>query len=115
MGRDDRLILGPKDLDVCESLGETDEQKEELQSVFETAWKPWGQGISVQELSDAYTAASYFYAVAKDKKRRARSDDGTIYGEQTINAQLVEDYMEGLVKALDKALMVALSLARHGG
>lgn len=109
------MILGPKDLDVCDSLGDTDEQKEELQQVFETAWKPWGQGISPQELSDAYTAASYFYAVAKDKKRRARVDDGSYSGDSTLNAQLIEDYMEGLVKALDKALMVALSLARHGG
>jgi len=115
MGRDKGLILGPRDLSVAESLGETEEQREALTEVFETAWKPWGQGISVQELSDAYTAASYFYAVSKDKKRRARVDEGSYSGEDTLNAQFIEDYMEGLVKALDKSLMVALSLARHGG
>jgi predicted Ser/Thr protein kinase len=109
------MILGPKDLQVSDTLGKTDEERQELLEVFETAWKPWGQGISSQQLSDAYTAASYFYAVSKDVKRRSRADGEGLYEESTMDAQAIEDYMEGLVKALDKALMVSLSLARHGG
>jgi predicted Ser/Thr protein kinase len=109
------MILGPRDIQVSDTLGKNEEEKQELLEVFEVAWKPWGQGISSQQLSDAYTAASYFYAVSKDVKRRARADGDGLYEESTMDAQAVEEYMEALVKALDKALMVSLSLARHGG
>jgi hypothetical protein len=110
------LLLGPRDLEVVEALGTTEEEKEALQEAFEAAWKPWSReaGTATQELSEAYTTASYFYAISKDAKRKARVE-GSYTDDATIEAQFVEDYMEGLVKALDKSLMVSLSLARHGG
>ncbi len=101
--------LGPKDKWVVAQLDADDR----LLEAFETAAQPWDRGVSVQELSDAYTVAGYWYAVSKDRKRREKNGDWQ--AEDFLQAQLVEDYMEALVKALDKSLMVAMHLGKRGG
>lgn len=106
---------GPRDAEVVESLaGDDPVSAGLLEDAFTTAAQPWAQGMSLQELSDAYTTASYWYAVSKDKKRRAKTD-GQWGDEEVLKAQLAEDYMEALVKALDKALMVGMATAKYGG
>jgi hypothetical protein len=106
---------GPRDAEVVESLaGDDPVSAGLLEDAFTTAAQPWAQGMSLQELSDAYQTASYWYAVAKDKKRRARND-GQWGDEEVLKAQLAEDYLEALCKGLDKSLMVAMALAKYGG
>lgn len=109
------MPLGPKDVWVAEQLTENDENFESLIGAFETVSQPFTRGVSVQELHEAYTTAGWWYAEAKDRKRGARAEDGTWQAPETKEAQHIEDYMEALVKSLDKALMVAMHLAKHGG
>lgn len=55
---------------------------------------------------EAYTTAGYWYAVSKDRKRTAPN------GEKA-EAQFAEDYMEALVKGLDKAIMGTMHLGKQ--
>lgn len=107
--------LGPRDLQVASFLAQGDaEHEEQIMDAFTAAAQPFTRGTSLQELSDAYTIASFWYAVSKDMKRRARTD-GNWGDEEVLRAQLSEDYMEALVKALDKQIMTAMVIAKNSG
>lgn len=109
-------MQGPRDASVVDYLveGEDPVAAGLLEDSFSTSAQPWSQGTSLQELSDAYTTASFWYAVSKDKKRRQKAV-GDWGDESVLRAQLAEDYMEALVKSLDKALMVGMATAKYGG
>ena len=64
-------------------------------------------------LQEAYQLFGWWYAKAKDKKRRAKHFSEDV--EFVLSCQAVEDLMEALVKGMDKALMVRMHLNRVGG
>lgn len=83
----------------------------QLLMAFRSAQRPLSRHVSLAELIEAYTTAGYWYAISKDRKRTAAN------GEKT-EAQLAEDYMEALVKGLDKAIMATMHVGkqeRYGG
>lgn len=86
-------------------------ERAKLKSAFSTAWDPFS--VPVTQLQESYQILGWWYAKAKDKKRRAKSfsDDQDYY----FRCQAVEDLFEALVKGMDRALMTRMHLNKLGG
>lgn len=102
---------GPQDSWVTEQLTSDSSQYGDLIGAFTVASGPLTNHQPLQVIVEAYITAGYYYAISKDYRRRATN------GER-LEAQLCEDYLEALVKGLDKAIMATMHLGkqeRYGG
>lgn len=59
----------------------------------------------LENVQEAYQLVGYWYARAKDKKRRAAADEKWDW-------QLIEDVLEAYVKGLDRAIMAIMHLRK---
>lgn len=97
--------------DLIEFLTDDAVEQQKLRQAISTAWNATSRPLT--EIQDAYQLLGWYYALAKDKKRRLKrsSEDP----EQVDEAQKVEDLFEALVKGTDRALMVRQHLNKYGG
>lgn len=96
---------GPRDAWVAGQVSENEDELRQLLDTFASARQPLTRHLPLQVLGDAYTTAGYYYAVAKDLRRR--SDNG-----DKLDAQFCEDYLEALVKGLNTAVMATMNLGK---
>lgn len=107
----DPEALGPLDSWVTEQVAEGEEEHAQLMSAFQVAAAPLTRHVPLAMMTEAYQVAGYYYAVSKDLRRRSQA-------EGKLEAQLCEDYLEALVKGIDKSIMAAMHLGkqeRYGG
>lgn len=92
-------------------VGDDHESLKALRAAISVAWDPTAAPIS--RLQESYQLLGWWYAKAKDKKRRAKhsSEDP----DYIFSCQAVEDLMEALVRGMDRALMVRMHLNKLGG
>lgn len=102
---------GPLDAWVTEQVAEGEEEHDQLMGAFRSAAQPLSRHVPLAHLTEAYQVAGYYYAVSKDMRRQST-------GEDKLPAQLCEDYLEALVKGIDKSIMATMHLGkqeRYGG
>lgn len=95
---------GPRDELVAEQMAEGEDRRL-LLAAFAAAQDPIGRHVPLAVLLESYATAGYWYALSKDNRRNAPKDS-------KVNAQFHEEYLEALVKTLDKALMGAMHVGK---
>jgi len=106
-----RKKRGRKTDELIEFLTDDAIEQQKLRQAISVAWNAAQRPLT--EIQDAYQLLGWYYALAKDKKRRLKrsAEDPEIVDQ----AQKVEDLFESLVKGTDRALMVRQHLNKYGG